>query len=125
MRVYGLRSDFRLPVALDLRWAFLKGGNWLAQAAIGAEATYVGFETNDSFALTLGPSATVQLGYSLSERFQIRVGARYIAAFFVSNPVLDFFISDCPDCATRKPQLSPLDPVHHQVQGFLAIDLSL
>ena len=119
--IFSMRSNFRLPIALDLRWAFLKGGNWIAQAAIGAEASYVGFESSDSFALTIGPSAAVQLGYSLSERFQVRLGARYVAAFFVSNPETGVTIGD----PLHKPDLSPLDPVHHQVQGFVAIDLSL
>jgi len=128
-------SNFRLPIAVDLRWAFLKGGDWLAQAAVGAEIAYVGLTTSSaadasglvvpaepkSYGLTAGPSLALQLGYSMSDRFQVRAGARYVAAFLVSDPVI--FGTEAQTGRTLR--LEAVGLLRHELTGFVAIDLIL
>lgn len=138
-------TNFRLPVAVDLRWAFLKGGSWLAQAAIGVELAYLGLSTAKanppswadlaylevdseptSYGLTVGPSLALQLGYQLSERFLFRIGIRYVAAYLASPPIVTGTVLRAPDFdAAESIRLTPSNDLQHQLHGFLAIDLSL
>ncbi|HEY3446728.1 MAG TPA: hypothetical protein VGK67_10210 [Myxococcales bacterium] len=137
-------TNFRLPIAVDLRWAFLKGGNWLAQAAVGIELAYVGLSSArgnppswsgtalvevpaepTSYGLSAGPSLAVQLGYLMSDRFQVRVGVRYVAAYLASPPVVTGTIYRAPDFGGEPVDLTPTSRLSHELHGFLAIDLSL
>jgi len=139
-----LDSNFRIPVAVDLRWAFLKGGNWMAQAAIGGQLSYVGLSAvrektplnpglpdllelpgePSGYVITAGPSLAVNLGYSLSDRVQVRLGARYVAAFLATDTKVEAMVRRYPDYGNELPiSLAPKSRVRHELHGFLAIDL--
>lgn len=125
-----ISSDFRLPISVDVRWTLLDRGNWIAQVAAGAEASYVSLEgpwTKDG--LTIGPSFALQLSYPISERVHARFGGRYVAEFFASAPSVTvrraFVDGSSPDAPLRPLRSIPFDRVRHALQGFVAIDVGL
>lgn len=143
VEVLRLQSNFRVPLSLELRWSFLRGGAWQAQAGLGGEVSYTNVEgvtlsadpqpsstgyqdpTFDaSYGVTVGPCVTLQLGYQLSDRLHVRLGARYVAAVMASGPDVGVSWRGL-DGSVRPAGVTLRDPLHHQLYATLALDLLL